>query len=463
MQTTRTHLLAKLVMFFSCLTLACGYGIISAHFQIFPYPLVHDALLAVKALRKLRKENPKLSSVEFWDETGTKGPVYSTVSPGSGTEPVLILGNQSAYRDAQPGNSYLAWIATRQGDVLHAWRDPGEIWAPLQGRKAVGDKWRSYPVGAHLYPNGDLLVSFQGVGVFPYAMGLAKFDKDSRLIWKNPDLLHHWFSVGAGGEIYIPRRKAATSPLQLGDYEKKIVCDEGTFGYDVIEVLDPSGKRIKQIDMVDSLVRSDLVGLFSVFTEGADDVVETCDPTHLNDAQILSEEMAAEYPLFQAGDILVSFRTLNTIGVIDPRTGLFKWHYQGSAHQQHSPRFIGDNVIVYVDNLGGLKSRGTSRIMAVNVGTSKTETVFPRSGNALPQRTFRTKTAGHIDISRMGDRILASWTRQGLVWEVDVKTGEVLWEFINTHEVDGRPARISVHTAKYVPTIDFEMNRGRLN
>ena len=170
-------------------------------------------LLAVKALRKLRKENPKLSSVEFWDETGTKGPVYSTVSPGSGTEPVLILGNQSAYRDVRSGNSYLAWIATRQGDVLHAWRDPGEIWAPLQGRKAVGDKWRSYPVGAHLYPNGDLLVSFQGVGVFPYAMGLAKFDKDSRLIWKNPDLLHHWFSVGAGGEIYIPRRKAAMSPL----------------------------------------------------------------------------------------------------------------------------------------------------------------------------------------------------------------------------------------------------------
>jgi len=38
-----------------------------------------------------------------------------------------------------------------------------------------------------------------------------------------------------------------------------------------------------------------------------------------------------------------------------------------------------------------------------------------------------------------------------------------LWEFINTHEVDGRPARISVHTAKYVPTIDFEMNGGRLN
>jgi hypothetical protein len=63
----------------------------------------------------------------------------------------------------------------------------------------------------------------------------------------------------------------------------------------------------------------------------------------------------------------------------------------------------------------------------------------------------------------MGDRVLASWTRQGLVWEIDVRTGEVLWELTNTHNVDGRAGRISVYTAEYVPSIEFETNGGRLN
>ena len=463
MKAPTITLLPRLLLGLSLLVLGCGYGILSAHYKIFPYPIVRDAFVALKALRKLRSENPKFKSVEFWDETGTTGPVYRSVSARAGTEPVLILGNDRTYVDPKTGTSYLAWIATREGEILHAWKDPGEIWAPLQRRKAVGDYWRSYPVGAHLYPNGDLLVSFQGVGVFPYAMGLAKFDKDSRLIWKNPDLLHHWFSIGASGEIYVPGHKEGISPMRLGNHEKQIVCGEVSFGYDTIEVLDPDGRRIRQIDTLDSIIRSDLVGLFSIANEGSDEIVNTCDPTHLNDAQVLSAEMAPQYPRFQAGDLLVSFRTLNTIGVIDAETGLFKWHYQGPAHMQHSPRFAGHNVIAYMDNLGGTMDRGTSRILTVNVETSRAETVFPKPENALPQLSFKTKTAGHIDISSAGDRVLASWTRQGLVSEIDFTTGEVLWQFINTHSVEGRPARLSIYTAKYVPSVDFEMNDGRLN
>ena len=192
-------------------------------------------------------------------------------------------------------------------------------------------------------------------------------------------------------------------------------------------------------------------------------MVKSCDPTHLNDVQVLGEEMAAQYPRFRAGDLLVSFRTLNTIGVIDARTGLFKWHYQGAAHQQHSPRFIGGNLVAFMDNLGGPKARGTSRIVTVDVGTSKADTVFPRPGSPLPEATFRSKTAGHIDLAGTGDRMLVSWTKQGLVWEIDLRTGEVLWELVNNHDVDGHAARISVWTAKYVPAVDFEMNHGKVS
>jgi hypothetical protein len=178
--------------------------------------------------------------------------------------------------------------------------------------------------------------------------------------------------------------------------------------------------------------------------------------------QILTQEMAAQYPRFKAGDLLVSFRTLNTIGVLDPETELFKWHFDGPSHQQHSPRFLGKNAIVFLDNLGGQISRGTSRIVTVDADSRAFENVFPRRGMVLPGAVFKTKTSGSIDIAPAGDRILVSWTHSGLVWEIDVRSGELLWEFVNTHLVDGRPGRISTYTAKYVPAPTFEMNGGRL-
>jgi hypothetical protein len=450
----------KVMLAVSSLVLAFGYGVVSAHYELFPYPTVREAFIAAKALRELRKDDPKFKTVEFYDEGRSGGPVYSKLIDRSGDEPVLVLGgNGRTYHDAATGQSYLAWIASRDGTIIHAWKDPGEIWT-REGYEAVGDNWASYPVGAHVDPNGDLFVSYQGVGTYPYVVGLAKFDRDSNLLWKNQGLMHHWFSVAPDGKIYIPARKGTTSPLRLPDYEKSFVCDDQKFGYDWIIVVGPDGKTVRELSMLDSLIKSDLLGLYTVAGEQAD-VIETCDPTHLNDVSMLTPEMAPQYPSFQAGDLLISLRSLNTIGVIDPETGVFKWHFQGPAHQQHSPRFVGNNRIAYLDNLGGTVSRGTSRLLTVDVGTSSVETVFPRSGTPLPETTFKTKNAGHIDTSPAGDRLLASWTRQGLVWEIDMATGEVLWELVNTHPVDDRSARISVYTAKYVPSIGFPTNGGR--
>ncbi|MFN0053967.1 MAG: hypothetical protein ACKV0T_17450 [Planctomycetales bacterium] len=41
--------------------------------------------------------------------------------------------------------------------------------------------------------------------------------------------------------------------------------------------------------------------------------------------------------------------------------------------------------------------------------------------------------AGHIDLHPDGRRGLLALTYLGAVWEVDLQTGEVYWEYINTH------------------------------
>lgn len=150
------------------------------------------------------------------------------------------------------------------------------------------------------------------------------------------------------------------------------------------------------------------------------------------------------------------------IGVIDPDTERFKWHFVGPSHHQHSPRYVGNNRILFFDNYGGSTSRGTSRIIAVDVETQAFETVFPKDGRELPETEFFSDTAGHLDISDSRDRVLVSWTHQGLVWEIDIESGDVLWELVNTHLVEEQAARVSVYTAKYVQSADFPMNGGIL-
>ncbi|NJR76693.1 MAG: hypothetical protein HC773_30360, partial [Scytonema sp. CRU_2_7] len=40
-------------------------------------------------------------------------------------------------------------------------------------------------------PNGDLLVIYEGVGDTPWGYGLAKFDRDSNVVWKYLEQVHH--------------------------------------------------------------------------------------------------------------------------------------------------------------------------------------------------------------------------------------------------------------------------------
>ena len=53
----------------------------------------------------------------------------------------------------------------------------------------ITDHGRIAPAGFHLTDEGHLLVNFQSDALFPYGIGMAKFDKDGNVIWKraSPD------------------------------------------------------------------------------------------------------------------------------------------------------------------------------------------------------------------------------------------------------------------------------------
>ena len=66
--------------------------------------------------------------------------------------------------------------------------------------------------------------------------------------------------------------------------------------------------------------------------------------------------------------------------------------------------------------------------------------------------------AGHLDLHRDRKRVLMAVCEQGVVWEVDLPSGRVLWEYIYVHpNEDGK--REEIETAKYVYNASFPFNR----
>lgn len=450
----------KFLFLCSLLSLSFAYGYISHSQQIFPHELLREAKIAYQSIVELRQDET-IPGVDFWDDSGLTKPKAIPLAQKRGKENIFFLGDEHAHRDLCPETGCLAWITDRRGNIIHAWKNFPDLWEPLEGREAIGDTWSAYPVGAYLYPNGDILVSFHGMNVFPIAMGLAKFDKDSNLLWKRSGYYHHWFTVDEEGRIYIPSMRVVDSPLEMDDLQKYFVCKKELFQVESVEILDLNGNLIKNIDIYDALIDSELAGVFN--NNGKiQDKIETCDPMHLNYVGVLTPSMAAEFPDFEPGDLLLSFRSMNALAVLSPETKLFKWFYVGAVQNQHSPKFLGGNRILIFDNLGGDKSRGTSRIVALDVSSENSTDVFPSPAMKIPSRPIYSETAGYIDVHPDRRRVLVSWTHQGLVWEIDMESGEVLWEYVNTHPVEDRYGRISVYTATYADKTDFPFNGGKV-
>ncbi len=189
--------LFKILFLLAICSLFFGWGFVSKWKEVFPYKIIEEANIAFKALIQLSEEDTGLpAGVVFWDKDNTSAtPIISHYSAAAGGELIFSLGHNLAYKDANGGVGFGAWITDRDGAIKHAWKGFENVWTTLERRVSVSDDWSYYPVGAHVYTNGDLLVSFHGPNIFPFAVGMAKFDKDSNLLWETNEYIHHWFSV----------------------------------------------------------------------------------------------------------------------------------------------------------------------------------------------------------------------------------------------------------------------------
>ncbi len=225
--------------------------------------------------------------------------------------------------------------------------------------------------------------------------------------------LHHWGDA-FDGKIYYPGKLFVNLPSPESravgyDYGK---CDNDNSISDVIYVFDAENADIVEtIPLLPAIIelkkRDDTL---------AKDISQCDDPLHLNDVQILKNEREAGYfPGGKVGDMLLSFRDISTVFLLDKDTHTIKWYVQGSFSHQHSPRISGWGTIILYDNRGGDEPNGRTRIVEVDIATRKVVGWWEATGNDVFNGWIKGKVyivgkqilVGEQETGKRGERIFS--------------------------------------------------------
>lgn len=412
-------LLPRVAFFLAALFFACLYGLIAARYDWFPNGVVRGALDEVErddsdvdlSLHHVHPARHDLAGVARYEQIEH--------------DDVVLLTSFWPDDDDLPGLR----LIDRDGDKLHHWRvNPAEIWpdSPHQDSvRGVFNDPTNYIHGAHLFSNGDVLFNVE-------FMGLVRMNAAGEVLWTVDRRTHHSVARDERGNFWVcgmrwieteAQRKGRFAGLALPlveDYALKV---------------SPDGEVLQELSVLEALFDAGLQ--HRIWRVGE---LRNGDVLHLNDVEPLPQAMAADYPMFDAGDLLVSLRNIDTVLVVAPATSAVKW----SAHEpflaQHDPDWIGGGWIsVYDNNNDGTREGqvlGGSRIWALRPADDGQRKIYPTAVPASShERAFYSQHGGKAQKLANGNWLILE-PQPGRVFEIDAE-GRTVWEWGHQRRADG--------------------------
>jgi hypothetical protein len=321
------------------------------------------------------------------------------------------------------------WLVDMKGRFIHRWE--------MQYRPGEYGK---------LLPNGNLLYAgkittgpltdFGGSGGT-----LMEVDWDGNTVWKYEETyLHHDFCRMSNGNtmvlrwVKVPEDVAAKVKGGVPGTEK-----EGVMWTDAFQEVTPAG---------------DVVWEWMAY-EHLDPEVDIICPicsrgewTHGNSCFVMPD-----------GDILTTFRTTDTIAIIDKGNGDIKWRWgAGELAHPHDPTLLDNGNILVFDNGSHRKLDliNYSRVVEVNPNTEKIEWEY----KAKPADSFYSHLISGCQRLTNGNTLICEGLA-GRIFEVTTE-GEIVWEFINPFNnpsSGGEPNSRVFRAYRYSP--DYEGFKGR--
>jgi hypothetical protein len=379
-------------------------GAAGVHYRWPPATGVIDALSARDAWTQQEKELAATGALPSLDDAMRRHVVSGDASKAyQGVTLLTFRYSTSAY------------MVGMDGDVLHRWDmpfskafpHPAHINAPMPDENI-------YMFKALALPNGDLLALYHGNGDTPYGYGLAMMDKNSTPKWAYAAHAHHDFQVDPeNGDIHVLVQEFVKTSLPGLDALDYPLLN------DYVVTLSPDGVEKQRISIIEAFQGTpyELV-LYRQPRTAPWDVL------HTNTVAKLEPALAAKFPMFKAGQFLLSMRNLDTIAVLDPETQKIVWAQKGPWTAQHDAKFLDNGHILLLDNQGHFaRGQRWSRVIEFDPTTSG----VPWSYTGGHRNAFFTDSYGRVQRLPNGNTLVAD-AASARVFEVTPE-GTIAWNY----------------------------------
>ena len=296
-----------------------------------------------------------------------------------------------------------AYLIDMEGNVVHRWHLEEGI--PY----------------AYLLDNGNLLCRIArpedagGVETLgASSAGVLELDWDGNIVWAYRDqMLHHDFQRMPNGNTLLLMWEAIPEDLVAevkGGYEVDFA--PGMLG-DVVREVTPDGATVSEWRSWEHM-------------DVEDEVICHLEPrhewSHGNCVNLTAD-----------GDLLVSYRIIDTVGIADRTSGEFKWKWgPGEIAHPHHPTWLDSGRVLLFDN--GQHRRGSSYSRVIEIDPATNEIHWEYDGS--PRVSFYSNYISGAERLPNGNTLICEGAA-GRFFEVTAR-GEIVWEYINPFPVYGR-------------------------
>ncbi|MFW5980807.1 MAG: aryl-sulfate sulfotransferase [Halanaerobiaceae bacterium] len=172
------------------------------------------------------------------------------------------------------------------------------------------------------------------------------------------------------------------------------------------------------------------------------------DWAHNNTTQVIppnmtnqKEKSMGKYQIFKPGNIIISYRSLDVIAVIEKETGKIVWAWgPGILDGQHKPHMLENGNILIFDN-GTL--RGYSRVIEIDPLTEEIKWEY----TAEPKEKFHSKYISGAQRLPNGNTLICEGSKAHL-FEV-TRDKEIVWDFVNPYHDKNNNKRAIYRCLRY--------------